>query len=136
MKTNIAIIIVQDSGGQLFVHQRQADKKVFPSLYGLGAGGKVDGDEKPEQAAVRELREELSVDKKVESLFSFPFTQHVVSYDVHVFRVMHDGELKPCKREFQWWGWMNRQETDQLVARNLFCPDTKIVYERLLKEYL
>jgi len=139
MTTNIAIIVVQNSRGQLFVHQRKDDKDVFPSRYGLGAGGKVNEGETPVQAAIRELREELLVEKTtktLESLFSFPFTHPQASYDVHVFRAMHDGELTPCKREFQWSGWMTRQETDQLSEKNLFCPDTKIAYERLKRDYL
>ncbi len=55
------IVIVQNSRDEIYMHQRKETKKIFPSLYGIGAGGKVDAGETPRQAAQRELQEELGV---------------------------------------------------------------------------
>ena len=35
------IIIVRNKNGNYFVHQRNSDKKTFPNLFGLGAGGHI-----------------------------------------------------------------------------------------------
>lgn len=129
MEPDKVVIIVQNSSGQLFVHQRSADKEIFPSLYGLGAGGHVEPKESPIQAAQRELREELGLDIKVEPLFSIDFESDKIKHIVHVFKTKHDGEVKPCK-EFQRSGWMNIEQINQLAANNKLCPDTKILYEK------
>ena len=135
MGSDKVVIIVQNSSGQLFVHQRSADKKMFPLLYGLGAGGNVEPEENPVQAAKRELKEELGLDAKAESLFSIDFESDEVKHTVHVFKALHDGEVKPCK-EFRWSGWMNIKQVDQLATDNKLCPDTKVLYEKWRDEYL
>jgi len=35
----IATIIIRNQAGDFFVHQRKENKKTFPNLFGLGAGG-------------------------------------------------------------------------------------------------
>lgn len=54
---------------ELYIHQRKADKKVFPLLFGMGAGGKVDEGETFTQAAQRELNEELGIETIVYQRF-------------------------------------------------------------------
>ena len=94
MNQEMVVIIVQNSQGKLFVHQRSANKKTFPSLYGLGAGGHVEPNELPHQAASRELNEELELKTKLESLFSIDFTSTDNNHIVHVFKTLYDGDIK------------------------------------------
>lgn len=138
MITDIAIIIVQDSKNRLYVHQRKDEKRIFPSLYGLGAGGKIEVTEGeiPLEGAKREIREELGIESKLEECFTFPFTHPIISYTVHVFRAIYNGEIRACKREFKWSGWMESYEIDELARIDKLCPDTKIAYERFKREYL
>ncbi len=131
----IVIIIVQKYE-KLYVHQRSAEKKVDPSLFGLGAGGKAEPGESPLEAAARELGEELEIERKpeeLERLFNFPFPER--NYHVHVFRTCHYGEINLRNNEFQWGGWMNCSEIDLLAEQGKLCPDTKIAYERFKREY-
>ena len=135
MEPDKVVIIVQNSSGQLFVHQRSADKKMFPLLYGLGAGGHVEPKESPTQAAKRELKEELDIDSKIKPLFNIDFESDEIKHTIHVFEVSYDGEIKQCK-EFKWSGWMNIEQVDQLANNNKLCPDTKVLYEKWRNEYL
>ena len=129
MEPDKVVIIVMNSSGQFFVTQRNKDKELFPSMYGLGAGGKVDSDENPINAAKRELREELDLVSEVKELFSFDFHYGELSHKVHVFRTLFDGNPVPCN-EFQWSGWMDIPKVDMLSEEEKLCPDTKILYEK------
>lgn len=133
---DICIIFVENSNGEMHVHQRKDDKKIFPSLYGIGAGGKIDQGETPTAAAKKELKEELGISSNIKELFVFPFRRsgENQTYRVYVFRTTCDKKLVPCKREFQWSGWMKIPEIDQLASGNKLCPDTKIAYERYKAE--
>jgi 8-oxo-dGTP pyrophosphatase MutT (NUDIX family) len=135
MQPDKVVIIVQNSSGQLFVHQRSADRDIFPLLYGLGAGGHVESGESPIQAAKRELKEELDIEIELEPLFSINFESDELKHIVHVFQAPYDGKVKSCK-EFKWSGWMNIEEVDQLAEDNKLCPDTKVLYEKWKNEYL
>jgi len=129
MEPDKVVIIVRNSLGQFFVHQRSAEKETFPLLYGLGAGGHVELKEKPEDAAERELREELKIDAEVKPLFKTSFESVEVSHTIHIFEVLWNGEIAPCE-EFEWSGWLNEEEVNQLSVQNKLCPDTDVLYNK------
>jgi len=127
---NIAAIIIRNSHNKLFAHQRSAHKKTFPNLYGLGAGGHIQHNESPAEAAKRELFEETGIDADPTFLFSFPYSD----YEVHVFEVVSDGPVTDDGHEWQHSGWFATDEVVALSRNNKLMPDTKIFFERYLKE--
>lgn len=131
MEPDKVVIIVRNSSGQFFVHQRSATKKIFPLFFGLGAGGHVEPQEKdnPEKAALRELQEELSIVATVKKLFSMDFRSEAITHTLHIFEILWDGQIMPCG-EFEWSGWLDEIEVDRLASENELCPDTKAIYER------
>jgi len=56
-----AIIYVVNSSGKVLVHKRAATKKLNPSLWDITVGGHVHSGETYEDAAKRELEEELGI---------------------------------------------------------------------------
>ena len=65
---NVSMGIILDSEGEILIAQRNLQKN-FGGMWEF-PGGKQEADESPEQALIRELKEELSID--VEVLQSFP----------------------------------------------------------------
>ena len=121
-----AIIIVQSSEGKLYVHKRSPNKKRFPNLYGVGAGGKIEEKETPLQAAKRELKEELGFESELTFLFSITYEDWIE----YVFLTRYEGEITPCKDEFTWSGWMEVKEVDKLSFDEKLCPDTQLFYQK------
>ncbi|MDO8660271.1 MAG: NUDIX domain-containing protein [Candidatus Woesearchaeota archaeon] len=136
--SEVVIIVVQNSQKQFLVHQRSSKKKISPSLWGLGAGGRIEPNEKPQAAAKRELMEELQIDAEPKFLFTFPFDYTPygsgTNGHTHIFHVVYNGTPTSCD-EFQWTGWMNKEEIDTLSKENKMCPDTKIAWEKLKQEF-
>lgn len=122
----VSVIIVQNSKGELYAHKRSPNKKTFPNLYGLGAGGRLEGGETPLQAAQRELNEELNIKPKLKFLFAFNYKNTLLN----VFYTIYDGEISGMNEEFSWVGWMTTEELDKLVNEKKLMPDTEIFYKR------
>src|SRR5512139_4105616 len=67
-------ILVFNSAGQLFVHQRTPTKDVYPGYFDVCVGGVVAAGESYEAAAQREAAEEIGVaDAPLRRVLSFQF---------------------------------------------------------------
>lgn len=102
----VAAVALVDSDNRILIAERPADKPMaglweFP-------GGKVQDGESPEQALVRELKEELGIDVCLECLAPFNFASH--AYEAfHLLMPLYlcrnwTGELTP--REGQKLKWV------------------------------
>jgi len=85
-------IIVQSSDGRLLVHRRADDKDLFPGWWDLAAGGVVAAGEASDDAAVRELAEELGIAGVApEFLAECSHDDEHAKERSRVYRVVHDG---------------------------------------------
>jgi len=127
------IIIIRDRKGNYFVHQRNKNKKTFPNLFGLGAGGHIEENETKEEAAKRELFEETGLKTELKYLFHKTYIGIEFNNEIDVFETKTDLEkLETENGEWQWCGWMKKKEVDNLLKENKLCPDTAEVYKSYL----
>lgn len=66
-KLQIAVGIIRNPQGEIFITQRAADAHMANKLE--FPGGKIESDETPEQALIRELQEEVGITVTTSSLF-------------------------------------------------------------------
>ncbi len=128
--TEVAIIFIRNSAGDLFVHQRLASKKAFPNKYGIGAGGHVDPGETPHAAAQRELKEETNLETPVSFICTVEFDEPSFQQISHLFITAAEGDILNDKTEWQTSGWMTREQVDGLALRGELCTDTAEMYRR------
>src|SRR5262245_28283247 len=87
-------LLVFNSRGELFVHQRTATKDVFPSYWDLTIGGVLAAGESFDDAALREGREELGVEIQPVRLFPTRYAgEDTIAFGM-VYRVAHDGPFR------------------------------------------
>ena len=102
----VAACALIDADGRVLIAQRPAHK----SMAGLWEfpGGKLEAGERPEQALIRELREELGITVKEDCLAPFTFASH--SYpEFHLLMplyVCRKWEGFPCLHHHQALKWV------------------------------
>lgn len=124
------IIIIRNINGDYFVHRRNSNKKNFPNLFGLGAGGHIEENETKEEAAKRELFEETGLETELKYLFHKTYIGNEFTNEMDIFETKTDLEkLETENGEWQWCGWMKKKEVDELLKEDKLCPDTAEVYK-------
>jgi len=132
----IVVIIIRNSNLNFFVHQRKNDKKTFPNLFGLGAGGHIELNETKEEAAIRELFEETGLKTIPKFIFEFTYKDNNEKYPLSVFELVTDNYIIPSENEWQWSGWLSLEEVNKLSEDNKLCPDTNIFYKKYCAEFI
>ena len=101
----VAAVALFDADGRVLIAQRPEGK----SMAGLWEfpGGKVDPGETPEQALIRELREELNIDTVESCLAPFTFASHRYE-DFHLLMPLYvcrkwKGRLTPLEGQQTRW---------------------------------
>lgn len=87
----VAFIMLSNSKGQLLLHQRSANKKAYPLYWSGAAAGHLNAGETYDQAAHREMHEEIGVAANLE--FVGKFYSHEDREMVGVFLGRYDGEV-------------------------------------------
>jgi 8-oxo-dGTP diphosphatase len=107
-KTNVVIVVAValiDADGRVLIAQRPPGK-VMAGLWEF-PGGKMEAGERPEDALIRELREELSIAVKEACLAPFTFASH--SYpDFHLLMPLYlcrrwEGTVMPLEHSALKW---------------------------------
>lgn len=126
LENQVALVFIRDTRGCFFVVQRRMDKKVYPGLFALGAGGKVENNESPACAAMRELKEETELTASIYALGDFPYADSEVQHHVYVYEAWIDQPINNCENEWAWSGWMTLDQIRELRDSGQLCPDTAV----------
>ena len=101
----VAAVALFDADGRVLVTQRPEGK----SLAGLWEfpGGKLEQGETPEEALIRELREELAIETVESCLAPFTFSSYAYT-DFHLLMPLYvcrkwDGKITPMERQQIKW---------------------------------
>lgn len=110
----VAGVILEDCDGRIALQLRDDTPDVVNAGKWSIFGGKIERGEKAEQAALREIREELTVDLCPEKLV-FLGEYHLPNAEFHVFYYSVAAELDGAKlREGQAWRWCTPDEIRSL----------------------
>jgi len=118
-------IAVVSSDGRLLIHRRSLDKDVWPGWWDIAAGGVVLSGETYDDAARRELAEELGiVDAELEHIGSGRFVDDNVAEICRGYRVEHDGPFAFDDGEVIEARFVSFAELDEMRSTHQFLPDS------------
>jgi len=127
-------IFIFNSEGKLFVQKRSKHKFLAPGLYGIGAGGSVRAGESYDEAAARELAEELGIKNiKLDFMFNFTYRAENDNYNSKVYKGIYDGEIKIQEDEIEHGEFKTIDEIRQMSEEGKLCPDTALFFEKYLE---
>jgi 8-oxo-dGTP pyrophosphatase MutT (NUDIX family) len=123
LRHRAVFIAIVHPDGRLLIHERSAHKDLWPSMWDIAVGGVVSAGESYDEAARRELAEELGIDAVPEALDDgASFEDDDVSLIGRCYRVVHAGPFTFADAE------VVRAEfvlVDDLAAdRRRFVPDS------------
>jgi isopentenyldiphosphate isomerase len=118
-------IAVISTDERLLIHRRSETKDIWPGMWDIAAGGVVASGESYEDAAHRELAEELGID---DATIEYLGRAHYVDDDLATmcrgYRIVHDGPFTFADGEVAETRWVTFDELDSMRGTHPFLPDS------------
>jgi len=121
-------VLVFNRKGELFIHLRTPTKDVYPSHWDVCVGGVLAAGESFDDAARREIAEELGLNLDPERLFPFRYTDSFTTVHGMVYRVVHEGPFRLQPEEIVRGEFVARPEVASRAAKEPFCSDALSVF--------
>ncbi|MTI13881.1 NUDIX hydrolase YfcD [Sansalvadorimonas verongulae] len=125
-------VYVTTSDGELLIQERTMSKDVWPGAYDLAAGGVVDAGESYDEAAVRELEEEMGISGvPLKDKFHFYYQDENCQLWGKVYTCVWDGVVTPQPEEV---AQVIRERPEQILANpehRPYTPDTLMALRKL-----
>ena len=129
-----ANVFIFNSKGEIFLHRRNRSLPLYPGMYDVKAGGIVQAGESYEEAARRELKEDLGIEgAKLEYLFSLKFRSPHDNNNRKVFRCVYDGEIRLQEEEIESGRFVTVIEARKMMAEGKLSPSAVKVFGEFLR---
>jgi len=133
LKHKSVVVILRNNKNKFFVTQRKSRRRLFPLKWDLGVTGFVREGESFEQAAARELKNELDVEASLQFLFDFDYKSDVQDLKAKVFLVFYDDEMVLNKDECQDGKWISLKELEYFIDSKLLSRDTAFIWDKYIE---
>nr|QIY76685.1 NUDIX domain-containing protein [Streptomyces sp. RLB1-33] len=126
----VGVVVCRDRQGRFLVHRRAEQLSRFPGHYELGVGGAAGVGESYEQAAARELSEELGAQATVCLRFKFLNRVGLSPHWLGACDAMLPKVVAPDPGEVAWHGWLTESELRRALQQWTFTPDSQEIFDR------
>lgn len=126
----VGVVVCRDRRGRFLVHRRAEHLSRFPGHYEFGVGGAAGVGESYEQAAAREVGEELGARVTVCLRFKFLNRGGLSPYWLGVCDAVLPEIVAPDPEEVAWHGWLTRSELRRTLRQWTFTPDSREIFDR------
>ena len=122
---------VFNSRGEVFLQKRPEWKDIQPGKWDTSVGGHIDYGETPEQALVREVREELGITDFVpERVGQYVFVSLREREFVYVHRTLYDGPVHPSAEELDGGRFWTLDEIRSAIGENILTPNFESEFQK------
>ncbi|MFQ5734110.1 MAG: NUDIX domain-containing protein [Planctomycetaceae bacterium] len=130
-------IFVFNAGGELLLQKRSALKDEFPLRWTSSASGHLDAGESYDEAARRELGEELGFDAPLEFLAKLPASQETANEFTALYRTHCDAEPRFPPEEIETLEFHTLDAVATLIAERPgdFSPPFCVLFDEYRRNY-
>lgn len=130
-------IFVFNSAGQLLVQMRTAWKDEYPSCWTSSASGHVSAGENYDDAAPRELEEELGLGIPIERLKHFAGGPETANEFTVLYKAVTDETPVPDRNEIEYLDYMELNEIQQRITESPeeFTPPFRVMFDWYIREF-
>ena len=122
---------VFNSRGDVYLQKRPEWKDIQPGKWDTSVGGHMDYGETPEQALLREVREELGItDFTPERIGQYVFDSRRERELVYVNRTVYDGPIRPSADELDGGRFWTLDEIRDAIGHNILTPNFESEFQR------
>jgi isopentenyldiphosphate isomerase len=122
---------VFNSCGEVYLQKRPEWKDIQPGKWDTAVGGHMDYGETPEQALVREVREELGITDFVpERVGKYVFDSRRERELVYVNRTTYDGAIHPSDTELDGGRFWTLDEIRDAIGHSILTPNFESEFQR------
>ena len=126
---------VFNNAGELFLQKRPEWKDIQPGKWDTAVGGHIDLGETPEEALVREVREELGITEFTPQRLGMYFFESQRERElVYVFQTVYDGEIRPSD-ELDGGRFWTIDEINAAIGQGILTPNFESEFQRLNEEF-
>lgn len=124
LRHRVVRISLEDPAGNILLQKRQDNKELYPSCWDTSAAGHVDSGESYENAAERELYEELGVVTRLQEVKYYPSEGKFDWRTLNRMNRLYSAVIPPetrftlQKEEVSDVKWVTRAELDNLIANH------------------
>ncbi len=128
---------VFNADGALYLQKRPLWKDIQPGKWDTAVGGHVDVGESPQDALLREVREELGITEFTpEFVGKYVFESAVERELVYIYRTTYDGPIQPSVKELDGGRFWSMQEICEAMGRDVLTPNFEGEYKSFFRYFL
>lgn len=137
---SVHILIINNDKTKTIFQKRCPNKKLYPNTWDIAVGGHISTKEEPITAALREIKEELGLDYKINDLKELEIVKETLKYDdiysnefIYTYLIYDDIDIKNIvlqKEEVSEVKWLTKEEMHNLIKKEKVIPHTR-AYEIL-----
>lgn len=125
------MFFVFDSTGKVLVTRRTQNKDFFPGYWSIVLGGHVRSGESYEEAAAREIEEEIGISAKPTLISFFKKRIPEEKENVKVFGVVAEDKIKLNEDELECGEFLEFNKLEKRIEGENFLPETETLYSIL-----
>lgn len=128
-------VIVLNDKGEIFIQKRSMSKDLYPGLYACSASGHVEYGEGYEEAAKRELMEELGINAQLKLIGKFKCFSETEREISALYLCRHNGPFKLNSEEISEGRFMSIEEIKRMLkdCGKMFAHGSLLALKEFIK---